>query len=158
MKHRKRFALFAITLAMVVLGTAALGASAAFAESGGGSGTLTAAGDGLAGIRGNGTATISGNGILWVRDQSGDASIQVSGYGYKSELPGGWTRYSGFHGRAEASGSAITVALSGYDIELTARGTGSFVLRGNGTYSVESGGVVVAHGAWTRTAEVKSLP
>ncbi|GAB4505850.1 MAG: hypothetical protein Fur0043_28500 [Anaerolineales bacterium] len=60
------------------------------------------------------------------------------------------------HGKV--SGSQITVALSGYDIHLEASGTGRFVLRGNGSYSVEKDGQMVVTGAWTEETEVLSIP
>ncbi len=132
--------------------------TAAWAQSGHGTGRLTADGDGLAALRGQGTVEVTGNGILWIHDQAGDASIQVEGYGVRTERPNGWVRYSGFHGSAVVSGSAITVALSGYDIHLEATGQGRFVLRGNGSYTVEKDGVVVLSGAWTEGVEVQQLP
>ncbi|MBU4226038.1 MAG: hypothetical protein KKC71_09495 [Chloroflexi bacterium] len=41
------------------------------------------------------------------------------------------------------------MALSGYDINLEASGTGKFVLRGNGTYSTGEGS-----GSWTEAVQV----
>jgi hypothetical protein len=157
MKNKHLTLIFSIALLAALVGAGVFAPQAVLAQSGGGSGTLTASGDGLAGIRGSGTVTISGNGILWIRDRAGDASIQVSGNGTKRELSNGWIRYAGFQGEAVVSGSQITVALSGYDIRLTASGTGKFVLRGNGTYTVEKGGFIVT-GAWTESAEVSSMP
>jgi hypothetical protein len=156
--NNKRISLIvSIALAIALLSTAMLAPQAALANSGGGSGTLIADGDGLAGIRGSGTVSISGNGILWIRDHAGDASINVSGDGIRSDLPNGWIRYSGFNGSAVVSGSQITVALSGYSIHLEATGTGQFVLRGNGSYTVEKNGIIVT-GAWTEGAEVQNIP
>jgi len=157
MKTKRTYLILAIAAVLALLGATILPSQAALAQSGGGSGTLTASGDGLAGIRGSGTVTISGNGILWIRDRAGDASIQVSGNGTKSELPSGWIRYAGFQGNATVTGSSVTVALSGYDIRLTASGTGKFVLRGNGTYTVEKGSFSKT-GAWTESAEVFTMP
>jgi hypothetical protein len=155
MKHTTlaRWTPFLLTL---MLAAATFPASqTALAQSTGG--TLTASGDGLAGIRGNGTVILSGSGILWVRDQAGDASIEISGNGVKRELEDGWVRYAGFQGQAVVSGSAITVALSGYDIELKASGTGSYVLRGNGTYTIVKDGWEV-EGEWTESAEEIPVP
>lgn len=125
----------------------------AIAQSGGGEGMLTASGDGLAGLRGEGTIVISGNGLLWIRDHAGDASIEVTGAGVKQVLPSGWIRYAGFNGTAEVTGSKITVALSGFNIQLQATGSGKFLLRGNGTYSIGK-----YTGVWTAEAQVLSLP
>lgn len=152
--NTKRISLiFSIVVTLALLGATAFVPQIALADSGGGTGHLTASGDGLAGLRGNGTINISGNGVLWIRDRAGDAFIQVSGNGRRTELGNGWIRYAGFDGNAEVSGSAITVALSGYDIHLEASGTGKFVLRGNGTYQLGE-----LSGSWTEGPEIKSLP
>lgn len=158
MNTKRLYIIFSIVAAIALLGATAFTPQVALADSGGGTGTLTASGDGLAGLRGNGTVNISGNGVLWIRDRAGDAIIQVSGNGQRTELRNGWIRYAGFHGSAEVSGSSITVALSGYNIQLEASGTGKFVLRGNGTYSTTKDGVVVFSGAWPETVEVQTLP
>lgn len=152
MKNKRIYTSMTIAL-ILAIAAATLGVTqTALAASGGGTGTLTASGDGLAGIRGSATVTITGNGILWIRDLGGDASIQVSGYGTKTELPNGWIRYFGFQGNAIVTGSSITVALSGYDIHLQATGTGKYVLRGNGSYTAERNGTVIS-GAWSDSAE-----
>lgn len=137
-----------LVLVAVLLTTAAVAA-----EQGGGSGTLTAQGDGIAGLRGNGKVTISGSGILYIRDQVGDASIVVTGKGTKRELHNGWMLYAGFDGEAQVSGSQITVALSGVNINLKATGSGKFLLRGEGTYETSKGS-----GAWTDKGKVIALP
>jgi len=110
--------------------------SVVYAEGIRGTGELHAWGDGLAGVRGDGEVTVTGNGILYFRDHSGDAEWSVSGDGERYDLPSGWIIYYGFDGTFEAEGSRITVALSGYDVELWAKGTGVAVLRGNGEYEV----------------------
>ncbi|NIS80715.1 MAG: hypothetical protein GTO14_11010 [Anaerolineales bacterium] len=150
----KRF-LMTATLAVVVVAlcAAVLPIGQAYAQSGGGTGTLRAWGDGLAAVRGNGTIVISGNGILWIRDHNGDASIHITGTGVRKELDTGWIRYVGFNGQAKVTGSRVTVALSGYDIKLVATGTGKFVLRGNGRWETDN-----ASGEWSSTAEVMSFP
>ncbi len=101
-----------------------------------GTGELHAWGDGLAGVRGDGEVTISGNGVLYFRDHAGDAHWSVSGTGERHDLPSGWIVYYGFDGTFEASGSRITVALSGYNVDLWAKGTGLAVLHGDGEYEV----------------------
>lgn len=158
MNTKRSLAIFSFAAVLALLGAICLTAQPALAQSGGGTGRLTASGDGLAGIRGNGTVTISGSGVLWIRDHAGDASIQVSGSGSKRELANGWTRYVGFQGTAVVSGSKVTVALSGYDISLEATGTGKFVLRGNGSYTATKDGVVIASGAWTESVDVLTMP
>lgn len=158
MKSQHLTLIFSLALAFALIGAGILTPQPALAESGGGIGTLAADGDGLAGIRGDGTVTISGNGVLWIKDHNSDASISVTGNGTKREMPNGWIRYTGFQGEANVSGSMITVALSGYDINLQATGTGKFVLRGNGSYTVEKDGVIVLSGAWTEQVEVFRIP
>ena len=156
MNHKRLIlvSVFALLIALVGMGMAA--PQTAFAQSGGGTGTLTASGDGLAGIHGNGKVTISGNGILWIKDYAGDANINVSGSGIRREGPNGWIRYTGFNGQARVSGSSVTVALSGYDIHLTATGSGRFLLRGNGEYHVEHDNGIINRGQWT--GQVQTLP
>jgi hypothetical protein len=153
MKAKRFYSAGVLILVASVLCASFIPLGTAFAQGGGGTGTLKAWGDGLAAIRGNGTVVISGNGILWIRDHVGDASIHVTGSGVRHELPNGWIRYTGFNGEAEVSGSMITVALSGYDIKLMATGTGKFVLRGNGRWETEH-----ASGEWSSTGEVLSFP
>lgn len=140
-------------LLVILLGVLFVLPTAALAESGGGKGTLTAQGDGLAGVRGNGEISITGNGVLWIKDYAGDAEIEISGSGVRRELPGGWIRYTGFSGEVHAQGSRVTVVLSGYDIDLTATGEGKFVLRGHGSYQTGS-----TSGEWTSGFSVMSYP
>lgn len=152
MNVRRIFPILSIAAVMALL-AAVFAPQVALADSGGGTGVLTASGNGLAWIRGNGTITISGNGILEIRDYAGDAVIRVSGAGKKTELPSGVIRYIGFNGTASVSGSDVSVALSGYNIRLEARGTGKFILRGNGTYEVNG-----VHGVWSKTRQIHTLP
>lgn len=153
MKTKSFYSAGVLILVVSVVCAAFIPMGTAYAESGGGTGTLKAWGDGLAALRGNGTVVISGSGILWIRDHAGDASIHVRGNGVRHELPNGWIRYTGFNGEAQVTGSLISVALSGYDIELAATGTGKFVLRGNGGWETEH-----ASGEWSSTVEVLSFP
>src|SRR3972149_1636388 len=113
MRTKRISIVVSISVALALLGAMILPLQTALAQSGGGTGTLTASGDGLAGLRGNGTIHISGNGVPWIRDHAGDASIQVTGNGERRELSSGWIRYAGFQGDATVTGSRVTVALSG---------------------------------------------
>jgi len=141
----------ALTLALVV-GLLMTGTVAA--ARGSGTGTLTAQGDGIAGLKGNGSVIISGSGTLYIRDAAGDASINVTGKGVKRELRNGWILYAGFDGQAQISGTQITVALSGINIHLQATGTGKFLLRGRGTYETSHG----KGGVWTDEGKVIAVP
>lgn len=98
-----------------------------------GVGSLSAQGDGIAILAGRGTVDITGNGVLWVKDKSGNATIEVTGYGEKEEFNDGWVQYSGFHGTAHIEGRRIGVVLAGVDIDLSAEGRGLAVLWGHGT-------------------------
>ncbi len=147
----------ALGLAVVL---ALLLTTVAAAENGAGSGTLRAKGNGFAALRGNLSVTLTGSGMLVIRDQAGDATIAVTGRGYKTkgppqgkEFPNGTIAYLGFDGKAQISGSAITVSLRGSDIELEATGTGRFLLRGHGSYHTDKGG-----GAWKQEGTVVTLP
>ncbi len=151
--NTKRYSyMFSVLAIIALLGGTAFAPQTLATDSGGGTGTLTADGDGLALLRGDIVVNISGNGILWIRDNNGDAIIQVSGNGRKTEFENGWVRYAGFHGNALVDGSQVIVMLSGYDIHLTASGTGSYVLRGNGTYSTGK-----TSGAWSASSATSPL-
>jgi len=142
-----------VLLVAVLAGVMFLAPAVAYAESGGGNGVLEAQGDGLAGVRGNGEISIKGNGVLWIKDHAGDAEISVSGKGVRHEMANGWVRYSGFSGEVHVCGSNVTAALSGYDIDLTANGTGRFILRGNGHYHTGTDA-----GDWSSEIQVMRFP
>lgn len=127
---------------LVVIALAALPLTT-FAQSGRGTGSVSAEGDGLAYLRGEGWVRISGSGTLVIRDRAGDAVIEVTGQGRHAER-GGTLYYHGFNGEVYVEGSAITVALRGEDITLEAEGTGVVILRGEGTYEFNG-----EQGQWT---------
>jgi hypothetical protein len=131
-----------LTLLVMVL-VATLGfAPAAYADDAStdvnakGIGKLQAQGDGIAILYGKGTVELSGNGTLWIKDSSGDAKVEVTGYGTKKEFPDGWIQYSGLHGTASIKGSNIRIVIAGVSIDLTARGRGGAILWGHGTYEM----------------------
>jgi len=130
---RKMFVIgLALTLTLILT-------SAVYAEGVRGTGELHAWGDGMAGVRGNVEVSITGNGTLFIRDLEGDGEWTVSGDGGRNDLPNGWTVYYGFNGTVEAHGSRITVLLSGYDVDLWAKGTGAALLYGEGGYETKHG-------------------
>lgn len=114
-----------------------------------GVGELTAQGDGVAVLGGTGVVDLTGSGILWVRDFSGTATIEVTGYGQKQEFEDGWVQYAGFHGDAHIEGRRVVVAVAGAGIDLHAEGRGRVLLWGHGTYEVNgnSGDWNPRHGA-----------
>lgn len=146
MKINRFFYVVAIVSLMLLLVPAV-----ALAQSGGGTGGLEAEGAGLAAVRGDIDVTVSGAGVLFVRDHAGDAVIEVTGTGVRRDLSNGWIHYSGFNGEAHVTGSQVLVALSGANIHLYATGTGGYLLRGVGSYTVwgEGGEEIVREGAWT---------
>jgi hypothetical protein len=101
-----------------------------------GIGKLQAQGDGIAILYGRGTIELSGSGTLWIKDNAGDARIDVTGYGNREEFPDGWIQYSGLRGTGNIKGSSIRVVLSGVDIDLSVRGRGGAILWGHGTYDI----------------------
>lgn len=109
-----------------------------------GTGTLTANGSGRALIEGNVTVTLFGSGNLVV---SSNANVTTDGTGTKEVLGNGDVKYQGF-GSATIKGENIRVEISGNDISLTATGTGSAVLSGNGTYRTEK--TFAVSGEWNR--------
>lgn len=124
-----------------------------------GTGELHAWGDGMAGVRGDvEEIIISGNGTLFIRDQGGDGEWTVSGTGRQRDLANGWTAYYGFDGAVEAHGSQITVLLSGYDIDLQAKGTGAALLYGEGGYATkQSDGPWSVELSWSSELEAIQL-
>ncbi|MDY6908325.1 MAG: hypothetical protein SV910_08910 [Chloroflexota bacterium] len=136
--------MLSLLLVAAVLATSLGCASVAYAEEagadgyqgGGGTGILTAQGDGIAILGGRGTVDVAGNGILWVRDIGGGATIEVTGYGQKEEFNDGWVQYAGFHGDAHVEGARVVVVIAGVDIDMEAQGRGRFILWGHGTYDV----------------------
>jgi hypothetical protein len=101
-----------------------------------GIGKLEAQGDGIAILYGKGTVELSGNGILWIKDAAGNARIEVTGYGTKTEFSDGWVQYSGLRGNATIKGTSIRVVIAGVEIDLDARGRGGAILWGHGTYEI----------------------
>lgn len=137
MKNRLYLSLLALVLVISLgLVPAAYAADASTDVSANGIGKLQAQGDGISILYGKGTVELSGSGTLWIKDNTGDAKIDVTGYGVKKEFPDGWIQYSGFHGNVNVKGTAIRVILSGVDINLSAKGRGGVVLWGHGTYTM----------------------
>lgn len=101
-----------------------------------GMGKLTAEGDGIVLLFGKGVIDVSGNGILWIKDISGDAKINVTGYGSVKRFPDGWVQYSGLHGTASIKGSNVHTIMTGVNVNLNAKGRGKALLWGHGTYSI----------------------
>jgi hypothetical protein len=119
-----------------------------------GTGTLTA--------EGNGTAVLSGDLILnidatdaklVIKDLAGNALVEFGTDAdytpMDSEADDNSAMvYHEFTGSVNISGSRLTVMVRGEDVTLTAEGTGSVVLSGTGTYSVEKNGVSSATDQW----------
>ena len=123
----------------------------------GGTGKLTATGNGKATMSGDMEAKISARGgILTITDYDGNAEVDVTGYGAKEDMGNGAVRYSGFDGTAGISGSSVTVEILGDDIELTVDGTGSVILRGYGTYDVEKDGRHISSNDWAPQVQIES--
>ena len=137
-----------LTLVLLLVTVSTVGATGIH-----GTGRLHAWGDGLAGVRGDCEISVTGSGVLYFRDHEGDATFSATGFGERRDLSSGWIVYFGFSGTFEAQGSRITVALSGYDIDLWAQGTGSAVLRGNGKYEING-----ERHSWTEDAAPVELP
>ncbi len=104
-----------------------------------GRGVLTAHGTGLAAVKGTmDLHATAAEGILLVKDPTGNAKIDVDGYGGTGEFMG-MKVYFGFHGSAHIVGRDVGVLILGRDINLHVAGRGWAFLRGHGTYSVNGG-------------------
>jgi hypothetical protein len=142
----------------LTIGLAAVAASAALVTpafaaapatvSAGGTGVVTARGTGAAQFSGDidGMA-VDGQGVLVVVDRGGDAKVVVHGAGHVS-VKGNVRTYIGFNGHARISGSDVTVKLAGARVHLAAKGDGTFVLKGHGTFDTTPG-VAGGNGVWT---------
>lgn len=114
-----------------------------------GTGTLTASGNGKVTLSGDMAIEVSAkSGVLTIADYDGDAEIEVTGNGTRTEMNDGTVKYSGFDGTATISGSSITVTINSDDIELKAEGSGSAVLNGNGTYTATPDGGQTVESNW----------
>ncbi|WP_342304666.1 hypothetical protein [Methanolobus sp. ZRKC5] len=111
-----------------------------------GSGELTAEGDGTTVLSGNlSISTISTNATLVIKDMAGNATIDIDEDEYESSnIDNGNSTdnnrafvYHNVTGDVFIEGSRLTVMIRGDNIELTAEGTGTAVLAGDGTYEVE---------------------
>jgi hypothetical protein len=137
MKKTLRFTLLALVLVTSLgLAPTAYAADDSTDVNATGIGKLQAQGDGIAVLYGKGTIELSGSGTLWIKDNAGDARIDVTGYGNREEFPDGWIQYSGLRGTGNIKGSSIRVVLSGVDINLSAIGRGGAILWGHGTYEI----------------------
>ncbi len=148
--NNNRFSILAAMAAVFALCVSVLAPTYASAQTtGGGTGTLTANGKGVAWFHGNGTITVSGNGVLRIRDYAKDATMDVQATnGAKRVFGNGWIRYVGFQGTATVTGSNVYIELGGGNVTLTANGSGKYVLRGTGTYSTST-----QSGMWTIIAK-----
>ncbi|WP_407356819.1 hypothetical protein [Methanolobus sp. WCC5] len=120
-------------------------------------GVVVLSGNGTLNAEGNGTAVISGDvtidltitdAKLVIKDLAGDARIEVADnteYGESNVEEGNSTDnnrafvFMNITGDVHIEGSRLTVMVRGSDIELTAEGTGTAVLSGNGTYETVGG-------------------
>ncbi len=136
-----------LVVAAVVAVVLVSGAGVARADSSTGTGTLHAQGYGTVGIRGSGMVEIGqGAGTVWIK---GADEIESEGRGRKTELPDGTIRLTGYSGEITITGQELQVRIVGGAIDVTATGTGTVVLRGQGTYETNS-----SSGEWSPDGEV----
>ncbi|WP_406661167.1 hypothetical protein V7O66_01200 [Methanolobus sp. ZRKC3] len=130
-------------------------------------GVVLLSGTGTLEAKGEGTAVLSGDLLLGitatdaklvVKDMAGDAAINTDDANYESSnIDSGNSddnnRAFVFHdlsGNVTIEGSRLTVMLRGDDISLTAEGTGSVVLAGEGTYTTSKDGEIT-DGEWAES-------
>ena len=147
----------AFVLSLGLMGLQPASAATAVADTGGGGGTLTAQGKGVAWVRGNGTFTVSGSGVLRFRDWGSDAQVTVDGK-QRNVFKGRWNRLGGFRGTATITGTDVMIELTGVNVMLNATGTGKYALRGQGTYTKPISGTT-STGNWVGATEnLQPLP
>ena len=103
-----------------------------------GVGWLHAEGSGTAVLKMSGQVEIvsHGSGVVYIR---GAELIQAEGNGKRTDLPNGGAIFRGFEGKITATGERMYVRIVGRQIEFTARGKGTAILRGHGHYETGSG-------------------
>lgn len=104
-----------------------------------GKGWLHAEGSGMAVLKMTGYVEIAGqgSGVVYIR---GAESIHAEGDGKRSDLPNGAVIFRGYEGTIKVTGEKMFIRIVGQNIEFTARGKGSAILRGNGHYETGGGG------------------
>lgn len=144
-EYTKRYK--AVLLLACLVAAAACG-SAAYAEPGD---IARCKGHGTVSFEGAGSISINGEGILIVSDNASVAFAPAAGAAFSNtvEAPeciatgtgyciyvgvNGTAQVAGPNGKAEISGDGITVSFAGSNIGLTARGSGTLVLKGYGIY------------------------
>ena len=96
-----------------------------------GSGKMAALGNGSV----TGTVDPAGGGSLTIIDQNGDAQVDTNGQGHKEEIGNNEVKYTGI-GTISVTGSNIIVIINGSGLDITAKGTGKVLLKGNLTYQI----------------------
>ena len=102
-----------------------------------GKGTLYAKGSGVATLRMTGHVEITsyGSGTVYIY---GAESIRAEGDGKRADR-GRLVIFRGHEGTISITGERMVVRIVGKDIEFTARGKGTAILRGHGTYETGNG-------------------
>ena len=105
-----------------------------------GTGVLDAHGTGAAAVKGlmDYRATAD-EGILLVKDISGDARVDVDGFGGTGEWHG-FKAYFGIRGNVHIVGTDVAVIVVGHDIDLHVAGKGWAFLKGEGVFTANGRG------------------
>ena len=105
-----------------------------------GAGVLDAHGTGVAAVKGlMDYHAKADEGILLVRDISGDARVDVDGFGGSGEWRG-FKVYFGIRGNVHVVGTDVAVIVVGHDIDLHVAGKGWAFLKGEGTFTANGRG------------------
>ncbi len=101
-----------------------------------GKGWLYAEGSGAATLRMSGDVEIisHGSGVVYIY---GADTIEAEGNGRRKNLRNGGVIFRGYEGKITISGERMAVRMIGKQIEFTAMGKGTAILRGRGHYETE---------------------
>lgn len=104
-------------------------------------GIVTAEGDGIVAVNGSGEVMIEGEGVLFIVDRTDTATIHInsttrSHYTEQQSRGNSVHIYRRFNGTATIIGEDIAVVMDGVSISASISGTGSMLLRGEGTYTL----------------------
>jgi hypothetical protein len=131
----KRFTKFFSVLGLVLL--LSLGITGlASADVLRGKGWLHAEGAGLAKLLMTGHVEINGHGVGAVYIY-GAEHIEAEGSGNRTNLAGGGVVFRGYEGTIKVTGEKMVVKMAGAEIDFTAHGKGTAILRGRGHYETK---------------------
>ena len=106
-------------------------------------GIVIAEGDGTVALNGSGEVIIKGDGVLFIVDRTDTATIEIEStkrIRHQEKQTRGNTVYiyHRFNGTATIKGDDIAVVMEGINISVAVSGTGTMLVAGDGTYTLDT--------------------